>query len=58
LTFGVGLFLGNQLYGASPFNPGVVMAAVFALAVAAFVASSVPALRASAISPVDALRAE
>jgi predicted permease len=58
LTYGVGLFLGNQLYGADPFNPGVVMAAVFALAVAALVAASVPALRASATSPVEALRAE
>src|SRR4030095_2711155 len=27
LTYAVGLFLGAQLYGASPFNPGVMLAA-------------------------------
>jgi hypothetical protein len=52
------LFLGAQLYGASPFNPGVVLAAALALAVSALLASWVPAFRASMTSPVDALRAE
>ena len=58
LTYAVGLFLGAQLYGASPFNPGVVLAAAFALAASALLASWVPAFRASMTSPVDALRAE
>jgi hypothetical protein len=58
LTYAVGRFLGAQLYGTSPFNPGVVLAAVLALAVSAVLASWVPAFRASLTSPVDALRAE
>jgi ABC-type antimicrobial peptide transport system permease subunit len=58
LTFTVGRFLGNQLYGASSFNPLVLMSAVLALLTSAVVASCVPALRASRMSPVEALRAE
>jgi ABC-type antimicrobial peptide transport system permease subunit len=58
LTFAAGRFLGAQLYGMSAFNPAVLFAATAALIVAAIVASSAPALRASRISPVDALRAE
>jgi predicted permease len=58
LTFAVGRFLGSQLYGTSPFESAAIVTAVVALASAALVASSVPAIRASSISPVDALRAE
>jgi len=58
LTFAAGRFLGNQLYGTNPNNPIVVLAAVAALGVSAFLASLIPALRASRISPVEALRAE
>jgi ABC-type antimicrobial peptide transport system permease subunit len=58
MTFAVGRFLGNQLYGMSPYNPVVTLAAILALGFSALVASVVPALRASLISPVDALRAE
>jgi ABC-type antimicrobial peptide transport system permease subunit len=58
LTFTVGRFLGNQLYGTSSFNPLVLMSAAFALLMSAVVASCVPALRASRMSPVEALRAE
>ena len=58
LTFGVGVFLGSQLYGTSPFNPAVVLTAVLALGVSAVIASCIPALRATQISPVDALRVE
>jgi ABC-type antimicrobial peptide transport system permease subunit len=58
LTVAAGRFLGAQLYGMSAFNPAVLFAATAALVVAAIVASSAPALRASRISPVDALRAE
>jgi ABC-type antimicrobial peptide transport system permease subunit len=58
LTFTVGRFLGNQLYGTSSFNPIVLIAAALALVTSAVVASCVPALRASRMSPVEALRAE
>lgn len=58
LAFVAGRFLGNQLYGISPWNPIVILTAVLALALSALIASLVPALRASRISPLDALRAE
>jgi ABC-type antimicrobial peptide transport system permease subunit len=58
LTYAAGRFLGNELYGTDPHNPGVTLAAALVLGLSALVASLVPALRASAISPVDALRAE
>jgi macrolide transport system ATP-binding/permease protein len=58
LTFAAGRFLGSQLYGMNPYNPVVTLGAVLALGAAALVASFVPALRASSISPLDALRAE
>lgn len=53
-----GRFLGDQLYGMSPHNIGATVAAVAALAFSALVACLIPALRASRISPIDALRAE
>jgi predicted permease len=58
LTFALGRFLGNQLYGVNPYDPVVTLAAVLALGLSALVASFVSALRASLISPLDALRAE
>jgi predicted permease len=58
LTFAAGRFLGNQLYGISPYNPAVTLKAVLALGFSALVASLVPAFRASLTSPLDALRAE
>jgi len=58
LTFGVGRLLGNQLYGTNPYNPSVTLMAILALGVAALVASLIPALRASLISPLAALRTE
>ena len=58
LAFAAGRFLGNQLYGMNPYNPFVVLTAVAALGLSAFVASLIPALRASSTSPVEALRAE
>jgi predicted permease len=58
LAFAVGRFLGGQLYGMSPYNPAVTSVAVVALGCSALVASVVPALRASMISPSDALRTE
>jgi predicted permease len=58
LTFAVGRLLSNQLYGMNPYNPAVTMAAILALGLSALLASIVPAIRASLISPLDALRAE
>ncbi len=58
LTFATGRLLGNQLYGVNPYDPVVTLAAVLALGLSALVASLVPAIRASLISPLDALRTE
>src|SRR6185503_12572229 len=58
LSFAAGRFLGNQLYGMNPHNPLVTFVAVVTLGLSALVASLIPALRASAISPLEALRAE
>jgi predicted permease len=58
LTFAAGRFLGSQLYGMNPYNPVVTLAAVLALGLSALAASLIPALRASLLSPLDALRAE
>lgn len=53
-----GRFLGNHLYGMSPYDPAVLSAAVLALGLSAVAAALVPALRASLTSPVDALRTD
>jgi ABC-type antimicrobial peptide transport system permease subunit len=58
LTFAVGRFLGHQLYGMNPYNPGVTLVAMVALGLSALAASLIPAFRASFISPLEALRAE
>jgi ABC-type antimicrobial peptide transport system permease subunit len=58
LTFAVGKFFGSQLYGMDPYNPVIAFVAVLALGLSATVASLIPALRASMISPLDALRVE
>jgi predicted permease len=58
LAMVAGRFLGTQLYGLNPFSAPVTTVSVAALGLSAVVASLVPALRASRISPVEALRAE
>jgi ABC-type antimicrobial peptide transport system permease subunit len=58
LTFAAGRFLGSQLYGMNPYNPVVTLAAVVTLGLSALAASLIPALRASLISPLEALRVE
>ncbi len=58
LTYATGRFLGNQLYGMDPNDPFVVLTAVAALGLSAFLVSLIPALKASRISPMEALRAE
>ena len=57
-TFAAGRFLGAQLYGLSPYNPGLTLLATLALALSASIASLIPAQRASLISPLEALRSE
>lgn len=57
-TLAAGRFLGSQLYGMNPYNPVVTFVAVATLGLSALAAASIPALRASAISPLEALRAE
>ena len=58
LTLGIGRLLANQLYGTNPYNPVVILTAVGVLGLAALVASLIPAIRASLISPWKALRVE
>ncbi|MGH9695866.1 MAG: FtsX-like permease family protein, partial [Bryobacteraceae bacterium] len=58
LTLAAGRFLGHQLYGMNPFNPVVTFVAVAALGLSALAASLIPAFRASAVSPLEALRVE
>jgi predicted permease len=58
LAFAAGRLLGNQLYGVNPDHPLVTIAATVALASSALLASIVPAVRASLLSPLDALRME
>jgi predicted permease len=58
LTFAAGRLLGNELYGMNPYDPFVVLTAAAALGLSAFLASLIPALRASRTSPMEALRAE
>jgi len=53
-----GTYLGAELYGMSPYNATVTAISVLALGLSAFVACVIPALRASRISPMEALRAE
>jgi predicted permease len=56
LSFAAGRLLGNQLYGMNPYNPAITITAVVTLGLSALLASVVPAIRASLISPLDALR--
>ncbi len=53
-----GRFLGNQLYGLNPYDPAVSIGAVMTLGLCALAAALIPALRASWLSPIDALRVE
>ena len=58
LSAAAGRFLGHQLYGLNPYNPVVITVAVLTLGFSALAASLIPALRASSISPLEALRVE
>jgi predicted permease len=58
LAIGAGRLIAAQLYGVRSWDPLALSTAVIALAICAFVAAIVPALRAAAISPMQALRIE
>jgi predicted permease len=58
LTYGAAKVLGNQIYGMNPYDPAVTAMAILALSFSALIASLIPALRASLLSPLKALRAE
>jgi ABC-type antimicrobial peptide transport system permease subunit len=51
-------FVRSQLFGLSPRDPGILAAAALILTLAAGVAGLIPALRASRVDPVIALRQE
>ena len=58
LAVGAGRLLASQLYGVPFWDPIALGLASSALAVCAFFASVIPALRAASISPIRALRSE
>jgi predicted permease len=58
LAIGAGKLIAAQLYGVSTWDPVALTTAVFLLALCAFIAAVIPALRAAAISPIEALRME
>lgn len=53
-----GRALASQLFGVKSYEPGIIAVAAGMLAVAAFVAGMLPALRAASTDPMRALRAE
>jgi putative ABC transport system permease protein len=53
-----GKLIKDQLYGVQPWDPVMLTAATLLLAVAALVASAVPARRAAGVDPMVALRNE
>jgi predicted permease len=56
LAIGAGRLIASQLYGVGGWDPIALSVAIAALAASAFVAAVVPALRASSIDPMKALR--
>jgi predicted permease len=58
LAVGAGRLISAQLYGVSSWDPLALTVAGSALAICAFFASIIPAIRAASISPIDALRTE
>ncbi len=58
LSLGAGGLLSSALYGVNPYDATIIGAAILALGVSAFLAAIVPAIRASSISPMQALRVE
>jgi predicted permease len=58
LAIGAGRLISAQLYGVTSWDPYALTLAASALALCAFFATIIPAFRAAAISPMDALRIE
>jgi ABC-type antimicrobial peptide transport system permease subunit len=58
LAIGAGRLMASQLWGVRAWDPMALAVATVALAICAFLAAMVPALRAAAIHPMEALRAE
>ena len=58
LAVGTGRVLANQLYGLSPLDPLTFLGAIVVLFAVAFLAAFLPALRASRLDPIIALRQE
>jgi predicted permease len=58
LALATGRFLGSQLYGINQYDPLTIASAILALGCSAVAAAVIPALRASSISPLQALRAD
>ena len=58
LAIGAGRLLAAQLWGVKAWDPLALGVAAVSLGVCAFIAAMIPALRAAAISPMTALRAE
>ena len=58
LAIGAGRLIAAQLYGVSAWDPLALGVAAISLAICAFIASVIPALRAAAIHPMQALRIE
>ena len=58
LALATGRFLGSQLYGTNSYDPAAIVEAALTLAFSALIASVIPAVRASLVSPTQTLRAE
>jgi len=58
LAIGAGLLMAGQLFGVTPWDPIVFSAAPVVLVLAALIAAAIPAHRAAAVDPADALRTE
>jgi predicted permease len=58
LAIGAGRLISAQLYGVSSWDPLALSVAAGTLAICAFFAAVIPALRAASISPMDALRTD
>jgi ABC-type lipoprotein release transport system permease subunit len=57
-AIGAGKLMSDQLFGVSPWSPIMLAVSVLTLALAALLASVVPARRAAGIEPMLALRIE
>ena len=52
------MFIRSILYGTSPLDPAVLFSMVGTLLLTALIACAIPAIRASRIEPMEALRTE